>query len=159
MHSCTKQVALISWNEWLHTALHREFHSNNIKAVKYDLVAPVQFLIISQKVFDHSFGIYILGAPLPNVDLNDLKKDLKDSCRISFGMWSRVLVTLCIVSVTKIWDENLRRKFETKISDENLRRKSQMKILDGNFRRKSQTKISDKKSQTKSLDKNFRQNI
>ena len=132
MHSCTKQVALISWNEWLHTALHREFHSNNTKAVKYDLVAPVQFLIISQKVFDHSFGIYILGAPLPNVDLNDLKKDLKDSCRISFGMWSRVLVTLCIVSVTKklrrksqtkTWDENLRQKFETKISDENFRRK------------------------------------
>ena len=137
MHSCTKQVALISWYEWLHTALHREFHSNNIKAVKYDLVAPVQFLIISQKVFDHSFGIYILGAPLPNVDLNDLKKDLKDSCRISFGMWSRVLVTLCIVSVTKIWDENLRRKFETKISDENFRRKFSTKISDNkNLRQK-----------------------
>ena len=134
MHSCTKQVALISWNEWLHTALHREFHSNNTKAVKYDLVAPVQFLIISQKVFDHSFGIYILGAPLPNVDLNDLKKDLKDSCRISFGMWSRVLVTLCIVSVTKIWDENLRRKSQTKILDGNFRRKSQTKIFDENLR-------------------------
>ena len=133
MHSCTKQVALISWNEWLHTALHREFHSNNIKAVKYDLVAPVQFLIISQKVFDHSFGIYILGAPLPNVDLNDLKKDLKDSCRISFGMWSRVLVTLCIVSVTKILDGNFRRKSQTKISDKNFRRKSQTKSLDKNF--------------------------
>ena len=38
------KVALISWNEWLHTGLYREFHSNNTKAVKYDLVAPVQFL-------------------------------------------------------------------------------------------------------------------
>ena len=138
------KVALISWNEWLHTGLYREFHSNNTKAIKYDFIAPVQFLIISQKVFDHSFGIYILGAPLPNVDLNDLKKDLKDSCRISFGMWSRVLVTLCIVSVTKNWDENLRRKFETKISDENFQQKSQTtKILDKNFKRKSQTKILD----------------
>ena len=154
MHSCTKQVALISWNEWLHTALHREFHSNNIKAVKYDLVAPVQFLIISQKVFDHSLESISLAPLFP--------------CRpqmISKKIWRTLVESPSVCDPGYWWPCALClwQKIETKISDENLRRKSQMKILDGNFRRKSQTKISDKnfrrKSQTKSLDKNFRQNI
>ena len=54
-----------------------------------------------------------LASLFPMYTSNDLKKDLKDSCRISFGMWSRLLVSLCFVSVsvTKILDENFRQKF------------------------------------------------
>ena len=113
---------------------------------------------LSKSLWSQFWNLY---PSFPMYTSNDLKKDLKDSCRISFGMWSRVLVTLCIVSVTKIWDENLRRKFETKISDENSRRKFSTKISDENFRQKSQTtKILDKnfrrKSQTKISDEKFR---
>ena len=109
------KVALISWNEWLHTGLYREFHSNNTKAVKYDLVAPVQFL------FDCS--------PNPISDENNRQK-----------LQTKITdENLRQKSQTKISDENLRRKSQTKISDENLRRKSQTKIWDENLRRKSQT--------------------
>ena len=91
------KVALISWNEWLHTGLYREFHSNNTKAVKYDLVVPVQFL------FDCS--------PNPISDENNRQK-----------LQTKITdENLRQKSQTKISDENLRRKFETKISDENLK--------------------------------------
>ena len=92
------KVALISWNEWLHTGLYREFHSNNTKAVKYDLVAPVQFL------FDCS--------PNPISDENNRQK-----------LQTKITdENLRRKSQTKISDQNLRRKSQTKIWDENLRR-------------------------------------
>ena len=83
------KVALISWNEWLHTGLYREFHSNNTKAVKYDLVAPVQFL------FDCS--------PNPISDENNRQK-----------LQTKITdENLRQKSQTKISDENLRRKSQT----------------------------------------------
>ena len=83
------KVALISWNEWLHTGLYREFHSNNTKAVKYDLVAPVQFL------FDYS--------PNPISDENNRQK-----------LQTKITdENLRQKSQTKISDENLRRKSQT----------------------------------------------
>ena len=83
------KVALISWNEWLHTGLYREFHSNNTKAVKYDLVAPVQFL------FDCS--------PNPISDENNRQK-----------LQTKITdENLRRKSQTKISDENLRRKSQT----------------------------------------------
>ena len=117
------KVALISWNEWLHTGLYREFHSNNTKAVKYDLVAPVQFL------FDCS--------PNPISDENNRQK-----------LQTKITdENLRRKSQTKISDENLRQKSQTKILDENLRRKFETKIWDENLRRlrrKSQTILSAK---------------